>query len=1005
MTGGNSGSGLNNSNSNVAGGGSNSGVNVTKAPSKGMSKAGNAVNQSIHSLHYIPTSLLLSYLYSIILNIIYCYNYKLILVLTPCNVGKGKGQPSGYVGGSKQIQVFFNGKIVTPQSLAPKKGTAAAVSKSFAYRSSLPTANEDDGTGGESKTKKVHEKPQFLHNYGKKEEEFTRVVLSETETQSLFFLPSLVTSTDAKDIADYEEKNKRYDELIESHNDPDGFMGRSTQTLNETTKNQNDMTASMTQKDSGCQATSFDIIDSNNQLRDKEAADADLLGNSNASYFEKAGLTANVMKFVANTTGVSLAAAGCLLDTSYVKPVDLNPVGKKGKFKSSKSSASNANIGVSTTGVSGNVNAAQISEAPSGTDAMAGGASASGLGKEASTGGTTRGEGGEAEVQDINIILREREAEKIMSSELLLQRILMLERAVQQNVYHRQHLDCRDLPDIEPLVLLSQDERTKNEGDTKKAGGFGFGAGGLGGGIGVGTGAPQMPGSPGSQNDGSQSQGENASQAFVIEDEPQKVKKLFSFFYAPLVQGRAVTAMAWNSVNTDILAVSYGRVDFNFDVNAHKLGTAVDEELSGGLVLFWSLRNPEYPEKILRTKQPVTSLDFSRFSPMLLAVGCYNGDVMVFDVKREGADWGKPKETSTSIPGGHVEPVWQIKWVSKGNDRLENVVSISTDGEVLQWDLKKGLSVQTLMSLKRGGLGDGWISRQAAGLTFDFVPGDSTTYFVGAEEGGVHKCSVSYNEQYLETYEGHEGPVYRLRCSNRWPNVFLSCSSDWNVKLFHVRNKKPVLTMRTNGSEEAVTDTVWCPGNATVFASVTESGRLHIWDLNVSSIDPVVNYDTSIDLDEPEPEKKEQELGEDGEPIDDDAADEFAAMQAARINFGAKQDDAASKESPVARLLRNLAASRQSANPDQKAHNPMGKKGEEKKKTRPLTTVLFSERSPTVVVGDVNGAVTLYRVIDPVTVLLEGPLQQVERLKSSILSQADPEDALKLTSYESGAAE
>lgn len=74
MTGGNSGSGLNNSNSNVAGGGSNSGVNVTKAPSKGMSKA-----------------------------------------------GKGKGQPSGYVGGSKQIQVFFNGKIVTPQSLAPKK--------------------------------------------------------------------------------------------------------------------------------------------------------------------------------------------------------------------------------------------------------------------------------------------------------------------------------------------------------------------------------------------------------------------------------------------------------------------------------------------------------------------------------------------------------------------------------------------------------------------------------------------------------------------------------------------------------------------------------------------------------------------------------------------------------------------------------------------------------------------------------------------------------------------
>ena len=27
---------------------------------------------------------------------------------------------------------------------------------------------------------------------------------------------------------------------------------------------------------------------------------------------------------------------------------------------------------------------------------------------------------------------------------------------------------------------------------------------------------------------------------------------------------------------------------------------------------------------------------------------------------------------------------------------------------------------------------------------------------VGTEEGGVHKCSVSYNEQYLETYAGND---------------------------------------------------------------------------------------------------------------------------------------------------------------------------------------------------------------------------------------------------------
>jgi WD40 repeat protein len=535
-------------------------------------------------------------------------------------------------------------------------------------------------------------------------------------------------------------------------------------------------------------------------------------------------------------------------------------------------------------------------------------------------------------------------------------------------------------------MLLSDEERTKtNNLAQSNTGGFGFG------GPVLGLGA--LPASNGGES-------KNSQENFSIQEEeketgPQKIKKLFSFYYASLVQGRAVTAMAWNSVNTDILAVSYGRVNFNLDVNSHKLGTPLDEELSGGLVLFWSLRNPEYPEKILRTKQPVTALDFSRFSPMLLAVGCYNGDVMIFDVKREGEDWEKPKESSTTISGGHVEAVWQVKWVSKGSDRLENVVSISTDGNILQWDLKKGLSVQTLMNLKRGGLGDGWISRQAAGLSFDFLHGDPSTYFVGTEEGGVHKCSVSYNEQYLENYESHEGPVYKIRCSNRWPNIFLSCSSDWNIKLFHIRNKKPVLTLHPSGDNDSVVDTVWCPGNSTVFANVTESGKLHIWDLSVSSIDPVVNYDTTVDIEELFPQEETPDISQDVPDVD-----KIAALKGTRKEFGRNHDAKDEiKESPVAKLLKNLS-NKDNVKSSSNSSSSSSSNTNSGKLVRSLTTVLFSEKSPTIVVGDAKGAVTLYRVVDPVTVLLEGPLQQVNRLKTSILTQADPEDAAKLKSFE-----
>lgn len=50
LPGGNSGTGLNNSSSNLAGGGSNSGANVTKAPGKSVSKAGNIIYRSSHCL-------------------------------------------------------------------------------------------------------------------------------------------------------------------------------------------------------------------------------------------------------------------------------------------------------------------------------------------------------------------------------------------------------------------------------------------------------------------------------------------------------------------------------------------------------------------------------------------------------------------------------------------------------------------------------------------------------------------------------------------------------------------------------------------------------------------------------------------------------------------------------------------------------------------------------------------------------------------------------------------
>ena len=45
----------------------------------------------------------------------------------------------------------------------------------------------------------------------------------------------------------------------------------------------------------------------------------------------------------------------------------------------------------------------------------------------------------------------------------------------------------------------------------------------------------------------------------------------------------------------------------------------------------------------------------------------------------------------------------------------------------------------------------------SGGLGFDFYPKNNNIYLVATEEGFIHKCSCSYNEQYLQTYTGHTG--------------------------------------------------------------------------------------------------------------------------------------------------------------------------------------------------------------------------------------------------------
>lgn len=89
------------------------------------------------------------------------------------------------------------------------------------------------------------------------------------------------------------------------------------------------------------------------------------------------------------------------------------------------------------------------------------------------------------------------------------------------------------------------------------------------------------------------------------------------------------------------------------------------------------------------------------------------------------------------------------------------MVSISGDGRVIEWSMKKDLEFTELMQLKRetnpnakdvfGGVeGEkkgGMTFINTGGLAIDFPPAEKgMNYFAATEDCTIHKCSVSYSE-------------------------------------------------------------------------------------------------------------------------------------------------------------------------------------------------------------------------------------------------------------------
>lgn len=804
------------------------------------------------------------------------------------------GGDSSAVAGGNRTKILIDGKIdVTPRSLVPAHYMQPQAGQGQILTSVPEAAVPDDGGHEDAQQQPERVKPVKPAGLSKEELECNiDIILAETETETLLTFPSLCVALDNPMSATISARNKAYDELCVAKADSAQYREQHVQTLNHPHKAKEVWAPPPSQESVEVAANGWDIYDTfaTDPMPRHEQIQM-------ACEKESAAIVAQAIK-----------KPGCLFTMNEPYPNHDQPKEQQQKERKAKqggrqghqgqvggamqagtSSAvrqagNSASVppGVGSCNVSGARNGgamvgAHASEvqnsnnapgAEAATGATNGGQSSTPAGGAAAEGEPNAAAGGEdgvlaSEDAPGDAVETEVEVEALKAPPEILpwkagadqpipdemaQAVKVMERIVAQNVFHKQHMIYRNYPTMEELARLDElrAEESHADGNNAVQGERSTVAGTV---VGVDTSGDCAIAEEGEGEGGNTMMEEHQSDldGRTQENKPS-LEDLFCFDAPQLTQGTTVTCAEWNRHNQDLLAVSYG-------------DTTPVPSTPGGLVLFWSLKNPTYPERVIRTKQGVTALHFSSVHPNMVAAGTHDGSVMIWDLRRPSDQPVLRSGSSTSQQNDqkHTDIVWETRWVDQGPEKQppELLVSVSSDGNVLQWSMKKGLEQQLLMPLKRVpnkqlgansvyGHKEGIVFRKSSGFCIDFPRHDPATYMVGTEDGLVHRCSTSYNEQYLETYCGHSGPVYRVRCNPFMSHAFLTCSADWTIRLWTTKpvpghqTDSPLLTFQSTDLNDAVNDVIWAPQNSTSFAAAMDDGRVELWDLSEKPLDPIV---------------------------------------------------------------------------------------------------------------------------------------------------------------------
>lgn len=312
--------------------------------------------------------------------------------------------------------------------------------------------------------------------------------------------------------------------------------------------------------------------------------------------------------------------------------------------------------------------------------------------------------------------------------------------------------------------------------------------------------------------------------------------KKFWTFKSPDTAGKEVMDIALHK-NGNIIAVAYGTFRFGM-------------EHAEGMVCIWNAKNIRDPERVYKVDSPVTSIGFAYMTPYVLAVGMLDGNIILFDSREDDEI---VLGSTASLEEKHLGPIWQLCWLTEEDATSDGILrecllSLGDDGIIRKWRLTKGLESHIAMKITRSPMqipgrrekrSESLITSRSTAYTLCFFPDSTDTFLIGTEEGFIHKCASAYKDQYVTTFVGHTGPVYKVQFSTFDKQVFVSCGGDWTMRIWKTDFSTPLLTMHTG--HRTIFDVACSLYSSTVFICATEH-HVEVWDLSMNTLEPVVNY-------------------------------------------------------------------------------------------------------------------------------------------------------------------